>query len=259
MNDNYKLSNISLVAYSDDSAKQENKALSQVSLHAPQFMVFSKSFELPSATVDFDNKDIIGNLGVAARPIIMGGSDPNSPGAPSVKIPINISKGFPSYLMIYLEDFGVDFYDPTKVNSPDNVEFGTDCIIGSHPKIAALTVRVFGQDFPICRQLESVEELEYITAKNCHPKCAFRENMQYDPIVLLRLEDLGLGTENEGYPNVKRLEMEVEIDQIILPRYHGKQFVAAGNTEAKIRAVCALVYENYSLQGTNNNLDFYWK
>ena len=148
-NDNFKLTDISLVSYSDDSAKQENKSVSQVRLHAPKFMVFSKEFALPKGTVDFDSKTSGANLGEISRPIIMGGSDPTSRGAPQVKISINTSKGFPSFLLLYLEDFGVDFYDPTKVNSPDNVGYDTDCLIGSHPKIAALTVRVFGQDFPI--------------------------------------------------------------------------------------------------------------
>ena len=83
--------------------------------------------------------------------------------------------------------------------------------------------------------------------------------MGYDPIVLLKLEDLGLGTEDLGYPNPKRLEMEIEVNQIILPRWYAKQYIAAGNTTAKIKVVAALVYENFCLQGTNNNLDFVWK
>ena len=184
----------------------------------------------------------------------------------------NTSKGFPSFFMIYLEDFGNDYYDQN-FNNSTLYDVGTDMIVGSHPQIYELEIRVFGQSFPITKQL-SYQELEYLTKKNCHPRCNFKDNMNLDPIVLLKLEDLGLATENVGYPSNKRLEMEIHIKQLALPVHWNLRYAsftqnpAAGPVPAyktdlqpapPMRAYAAFVYENHVLEGNNNRLDFVWK
>ena len=83
--------------------------------------------------------------------------------------------------------------------------------------------------------------------------------MQYDPIVLLKLEGLGLATESVGYPQAKRLEMSVEIKQIILPKHYHYRYSAPDQPAPPMRAYCAFVYENHVLEGNNNRLDFVWK
>ena len=131
-------------------------------------------------------------------------------------IKCNTSKGYPSYFLIYIEDFGNDYFDGSFDDSAVATRYsvardvGTDLLIGGHPKIYNMSIRVFGQDFPIVKNLGH-DELEYITKKNAHPRCAFVENMSYDPIVFLKLEDIGLATEDIGYPNDKRLELEITV------------------------------------------------
>ena len=248
-NQKFQVSKLKLVSFLDDSAKQANKSTSRMSLHAPVFMNFMKRFRLPQ-DLDWDNPTLVETESFVSKPIIMG-SDPH---APELKLPINTSKGFPSYFLIYLESAGVDYYSP---GGYDNGGFGTDNIVGSHPKIANMSISLFGQDFPICRQLESVEELEHLTRKNCHRECNFAEQMCFDPIVFLKLEDLGLNSEALGYPNKKRLEMQVEVKQIIMPKYAYRQVINNDFIDCQLH--CALIYENHCLQGTTNSADFYWK
>ena len=129
------------------------------------------------------------------------------------------------------------------------------------PTLSRMTVVTRGSDRiieQITKQLNK-EELEYITKKNCHPRCDFNENMKYDPIVLLKLEDLGLASESVGYPSAKRLEMEVEIKQIVLPRHYGFRSFVADQAAPPMRAYAAFVYENHVLEGNNNRMDFVWK
>jgi hypothetical protein len=135
---------------------------------------------------------------------------------------------------------------------------GTDMIIGAHPQIYELEIKVFGQSFPITKQL-NFQELEYLTKKNCHPRCNFKDNMNIEPIVLLKLEDLGLATESVGYPYAKRLEMEVRIKQLILPVHWNQRYRTADQPAPPMRAFAAFVYENHVLEGNNNRLDFVWK
>ena len=260
----YSLSNIKLVTYTDDSATQENKSTSTISLHAPVFMNFTTSIELPhvrgappNAIMAYDDFTDATTTNFVTRPLILGGKDTASADAPELKLRISSSKGLPSYILLYLESEGCDYYDPTLTHSPDNHAFGTDNLIGAHPKIHSLRISLFGQEFPITRQLESVEELEYLTRKNCHRECDFATNMRYDPIVFLSLEDLGLATEQVGYPNSKRLEMEIDVRQIVLPKFFWREL--ALNDSYKVKLVCSLVYENHCLQGTTNRADFYWK
>ena len=250
----YSVSPIRLVTFTTDGANQQNKSTSSISLHAPVFFNHKTSVLLPEQGVQYDDHRLAENQNFVSKPIIMGGADTLSPDAPELKVKFSTSKGFPSYFMVYLESEGCDYYSDI---SPNNGEFATDNLIGAHPKIASMAVKLFDQAFPICRQLESVEELEYLTRKNCHKECDFDTNMRYDPIVLLRLEDLGLATESVGYPHKKRLEMEVEVKQIILPKY-AYQEVAGGNGY-KVNLTCSLIYENHCLQGTANHAEFYGK
>ena len=83
--------------------------------------------------------------------------------------------------------------------------------------------------------------------------------MKYDPIVLLKLEDLGLATESVGYPSAKRLELEVEIKQIVLPRHYNFRSYTELQPAPPMRAYAAFVYENHVLEGNNNRFDFVWK
>ena len=267
-----------LVSYSDDSSQQANKNVSSVSLHAPVLQVFSIPVVINAYTLNGDTLDNAGFITARGHGIDYMTNATNIPLAVDVAnsfalpkniilgmdegtnrtvIECNTSKGFPSYIMVYLEDFGNDYFDKDGVRST-RVEAGTDMLIGGHPLITALEIRVFGQSFPITKQMNQ-EELEYLTKKNCHPRCDFNESMKYDPIVLLKLEDLGLATESVGYPSAKRLELEVEIKQIVLPRHYNFRSYTPLQPAPPMRAYVTFVYENHVLEGNNNRLDFVWK
>jgi hypothetical protein len=276
--DSLEISDPELVSYSNDSSLQDNKGVSTVSLHAPVMEVYTTPvvinvFDLngdqytpanpqagtpaiftPGNDIDYINNSTgLGNPFALPRNYILG----IDAGTNKTVIKCNTSKGFPSYIMVYLEDFGNDYFDKDFANSVAN-DIGTDMIIGGQPMITALEIRVFGQPFPVTKQLNK-EELEYITKKNCHPRCDFNGNMKYDPIVLLKLEDLGLATESVGYPSAKRLELEVEIKQIVLPRHYNWRSYTYGQPAPPMRAYAAFVYENHVLEGNNNRMDFVWK
>jgi hypothetical protein len=265
----FETSEPELVRYSDNNALQANKAVSTVSLHAPTFVVFSSPVEL--APYDIDNlkllraENALNHVG-AVQPAqfnnatnkpsiyILGVDD----GTKETTITCNTAKGYPSFFMIYLEDFGNDYYDNTFAANSNEYVNGTDMIIGAHPQIYELEIKVFGQSFPITKQL-TFQELEYLTKKNCHPRCNFKDNMNLEPIVLLKLEDLGLATESVGYPSNKRLEMEVVIKQLVLPAHWNQRYRTAGQPAPPMRAYAAFVYENHVLEGNNNRMDFVWK
>ena len=78
--------------------------------------------------------------------------------------------------------------------------------------------------------------------------------MSFDPIVFLSLEDIGLATETVGYPNIKRLEMEVNIKQILLP-YDAHRL----HEDVTIKGYVCFVYENHVLEGNNDRMEFVWK
>ena len=259
----YKVDEPTLVSFSTNEALQANKNVSSVFLHAPTFEVFSA----PVVLKPYDMTITQFMTNVANPTYAQEQAAINLPkfhmlgiddGTSKTVIKCNTSKGYPSYFLIYLEDFGNDYFDNTFTNSAENLVTGTDMIIGGHPKIVELEMKVFGQSFPITKQL-GPDELEYLTKKNCNPKCDFSENMQFDPIVLLKLEDLGLATESVGYPQAKRLELTVEIKQIVLPRHYNLRFIRPGQDAPPMRAYCAFVYENHVLEGNNNRLDFVWK
>ena len=274
--DSLEISDPELVSYSNDSSLQDNKGVSTVSLHAPVMEVYTTQVVIDAYDLNGDlytpataivaaihtqgnlidyvqNTTGLGNSFALPRNFILG----TDAGTKKTVIECNTSKGFPSYIMVYLEDFGNDYFDKDFANSAAN-DVGTDMLIGGQPMITALEIRVFGQPFPITKQLNK-EELEYITKKNCHPRCDFNGNMKYDPIVLLKLEDLGLATESVGYPSAKRLELEVEIKQIVLPRHYNFRAYTYGQPPPPMRAYAAFVYENHVLEGNNNRMDFVWK
>ena len=266
--------NIELVSFSEDTARQENKGVSEVLLHAPRFINYSTPVVLDPYEAKLNLRHehqpdvaVLANLVHNGNQIFATEIFLNQEiGTERCIIKCNTSKGLPSYFLIYIEDFGNAYYDDTLnlvngISAESNV--GTDMLIGGHPKIYNLSIRVFGQDFPIVKNLGH-DELEYITKKNVHPQCDFIENMSYDPIILLKLEDLGLATEDMGYPNAKRLELEIEINSIVLPRNFKYRFPPVGGAVMKqpnppMTAHCSFIYENHVLEGTNNRLDFVWK
>ena len=262
-----ELSDPELVSFSDDSALQANKTVSSVSLHAPTFVVFSSPVELvpnemeqllPAENSLTYNGAVPGRIASATdkKPsIYILGVDA---GTKEAVIKCNTAKGLPSFFLIYLEDFGNDYFDNTFATASNKYDVGTDMIVGAHPQIYELEIQVFGQSFPITKQL-SYQELEYLTKKNSNPRCNFKDNMNVDPIVFLKLEDLGLATESVGYPSVKRLEMEIRIKQLVLPAQWNQRYRTAGQLPPPMRAYAAFVYENHVLEGNNNRLDFVWK
>ena len=283
------MSKIGIVSYSDDSAMQANKNVSTIEMHAPYFQVFEKPVVFdggvtrPDPTPDvhpdydaddpnYDHFDVLAPSVMASffgeandnveensrfyerEPYILG-VDGNSQ---VCKLTCNTSKGFPSYIMLYLEDFGADYADPDMVDSIQS-NMGTDLFIGGHPKIMELSIKLFGQEFPITKKLEG-DDLVYLTKKNSHPRCNFYEHMAYDPIVLLKLEDLGLCTESVGYPLAKRLEMEIEIRQIMLPANWGNLYEDRDEfPNFKMTARAVFIYENHVLEGSNGSCNFVWK
>lgn len=258
---------VQLVSFSDDSAIQENKNVSSIDMHCPFFVKFSNKVKINPYLEDHDEHRHGSVLLTYSHhtflppvdytdvsvPIVLGIDD----GTEACKIRCTTSKGYPSYIMIYLEDFGRDYFDPTFTDSAVN-NIGTDMYIGGHPTIHEMDIKVFGQSFPIVKNLTNTE-LDYLTKKNSHPKCDFDENMKYDPIVLLKLEDLGLGTELQGYPNAKRIEMEVDIRQIKLPHNYIDRFKQPDMPLPNIDARVVFIYENYVLEGNNGQCKFVWK
>ena len=245
----FTLSKPKLISYSQDDALQANKTVSSVSLHAPIFEVYKEPLYLDISQATGCDYDGMFNAAATQNkiPIVLQDIEEKE-----LKIRCSTSKGFPSYFMLYLEDFGQDYIDMMMVNNEDN-DVGTDNLIGTHPKIFSLTIKIFGQDIPITKLL-GIEELEYMTRKNCHASCDFKEHMSFDPIVLLKLEDLGLATESVGYPNIKRLEMEFDIKQILVPyRAHLSHDIL------QLNAYVCFVYENHVLEGNNNRMEFVWK
>ena len=250
-----------IVSFSDDSAIQENKNVSSIDMHCPFFQKFTNR-----VIIDPFHANVIPNHNVnqalsapplpyerIQQPILLGIDE----GTETCKIKCATSKGYPSYIMVYLEAFArPGYYDPTFGNSVEN-NIGTDLYIGGHPTIQEMDIKVFGQRFPITKNL-SHTELDYLTKKNSHPKCDFDENMKYDPIVLLKLEDIGLGTELQGYPYAKRIEMEVEIKTIKLPHHYADRHIDPDKIP-NIDARVVFIYENYVLEGNNGQCKFVWK
>ena len=256
-----------LAIFSDDSAIQDNKNVSSIEMHAPFFQVFKNKITFTPATLPNECKLLefyewgaptvpAQGDSVVKQSIILGTEGDTQP----CRIACNTSKGMPSFIMVYLEMFGRNYWDPGFQQSLES-PVGTDLLIGGHPSIYEIGIKIFGQEFPITKVLDT-QELDYLTKKNSHPRCDFYNNMKYDPIVLLKLEDLGLATELQGYPNSKRLEMEVEIRQILMPNNWGAQYDRVANPDLpnpEITANVVFIYENHVLEGSNGSCNFVWK
>ena len=251
-----------IVCFSDDSAIQSNKNVSSIEMHCPIFQTYKKQViinpyledHLGNKQASIANTVSIGDpIHPVQAPIMLGIDE----GTERCSVKCTTSKGYPSYIMIYLEDFGRNYFDPTFAQSVES-NIGTDMFTGGHPTIYEMDIKVFGQSFPIVTKLNHTE-IDYLTKKNSHPQCDFDENMKYDPIVLLKLEDIGLGTELTGYPLSKRIEMEIDITQIKLPHSYGFRFAGPDLPIPNIEANVVFIYENHVLEGSNGQCKFVWK
>ena len=175
--------------------------------------------------------------------------------------------------MIYLEDFG-----PTELLQGENPRApaarapffaGRSSLAASphydrntfgacHPKATGIRIKVHGDEFPVTAQLDK-EELEYITQRNSHKYSDFRRNMTTDPIILLKLEDLGLANCQMGYPTVKRTVIDVDITKLMFYTGAGTAWYAEGNATPKVELSVGLVYENHVLEGNTNRVEFLWR
>jgi len=216
-------SDVELVAFSQNDVIQSNKDVSDVMLHAPEFHIYSKKFTLAL----YDDQQITFSLPVYTSSVTPDRLfiDPTDPGQgdmyvdrPDVTtdlgepptIRFNTALGLPSLIMLYAE-----FADNV---SPDNLPF----IHGAHPRIDILKIKLFDQDIPIVRNLNT-DELRYITRKNSHPNY-FKDKS--NPIVLLDLESLGLGKDLPGYPSRDRVSVEISLLEVTLPGIPRRQYAS---------------------------------
>ena len=252
-----------LVSFSDDSAVQANKTVSTVQLHAPYIIANRKRFQFPQDQL----AEFILKTKRQSQELIIGES-----GLPeTMSLRIETSKGLPSFIVIYLEDSGPTAFlqglGPRAPNAwvPMNADrsslsnsthYDRNTFGACHPKATGIRIKVQGDEFPVTAQLDK-EELEYLTQKNSHKYCDFRRNMTSDPIILLKLEDLGLANCQMGYPTVKRTIIDVDITKLIF-------FTGAGSTwytaaPANVELSVGLVYENHVLEGNTNRVEFLWR
>ena len=256
-----------LVSFSDDSAKQANKTVSTVQLHAPVIQAYRKQFIFPQdEAVAFKEK-----TSEQTTELLVGEA-----GTPkSMSIRIETSKGLPSFFVIYLEDFGpnvdllgLDAFDQrdwkngqTAVTSAlhDSKAYDRNTVGACHPKATGIRISVQGDTFPLTAQLGK-EELEYMTHKNSHKYCDFRKNMTTDPIVFLKLEDLGLANCQMGYPHPKRTIIDIDVTKIMFAAGIGSTYYTIHQDYApKVELSVGLVYENHLLEGNTNRVEFLWR
>ena len=255
-----------LVSFSDDSAVQANKTVSTVQLHAPYIFAYRKRFQFP---VD-QMADFILKTKRQTQELIIGES-----GLPEkMSLQIETSKGLPSYFLIYLEDFGPNtILQGENPRAPaqwiplaagrsllaNSTHYDRNSFGACHPKVTGIRIKVHGDEFPVTAQLGK-EELECLTQKNSHKYCDFRRNMTSDPILLLKLEDLGLANCQMGYPMVKRMKIEVDITKLMFFTGAGSTWYAEDATGApNVELSVGLVYENHLLEGNNNRVEFLWR
>ena len=253
----------SLVSFASEDAKQSNKSVSQVMLHAPQMLVQRKTFNLGNSPREIAQRYADG---IGTKYMTIGESQANSFGFPEkMEFKFGSSKGLPSYFMFYLEENGSKLYeqDDTYADIYRAYYFnglhepGFDLLKRQCPKIASMTLNSFNQEYPITKQL-TLQDLEYLTCKNCHPECNFGKLSSRDPIVFLKMEDLGIGADTKGYPESRRVEFTIKINSLVVPEslklYYGESGVVP-----KYTLTCALIYENQVLEGTNDRVEFLYK
>ena len=216
---------VELVAFSQNDVIQKNKDVSDVMLHAPDFVVSSKIFRLDLE----DDTEVSINL-----------SDRDEP----VTIQFNSALGLPSLIMLYVEF--ADYSD------------GDSFIHGSQPRIDSLRIQLFNQDIPIVKNLSS-SELRYITQKNSHPNCQ-KDIQLIEPIVLLDLESLGLGKDLPGYPSRDRVSAQITLSTFTLPGIPRRQYATEAEDTADDDITlnfifkCVFIYENRVLEGNVNQM-----
>ena len=256
-----------LVSFSDDSAVQANKTVSTVQLHAPYIFAYRKTFMFPAdvasreafkAKTERQSQELI--IGEAGTP-------------KSMSLRVETSKGVPSYFVVYLEDFGINNwiegqnpvgrFDWNHVDSALNGQepYDRNTLGACHPKVTGLRIKIHEDEFPITAQLGK-EQLEYLTQKNSHKYCDFRRHMTSEPIVLLKLEDLGLANCQMGYPMVKRTLIEVEITKVMFTAAVGSTWYEDPGRDTfnpKVELSVGLVYENHVLEGNTNRVEFLWR
>ena len=142
-----------------------------------------------------------------------------------------------------------------------NIISGTDdgfsIFPGNHPKITGLRISSFNQEYPITKQLTE-ESLTYLTCKNSHPQTDFSKHMRHDPIVFLKLEDVGIGADVAGYPESRRVEFDIEITNYVLPTDF-REMTYYRNGQPEFELTVGMVYENHVCEGTNDRMEFRWK
>ena len=254
-----------LVSFASEDNKQENKSVSQVMLHAPQMIVQRKTFVFKD-----DDHTILNRY---TEPIGMShyvriGSDKALRyGFPEkMDFKFGSSKGLPSFFMFYLEENGskkhqnpdddfVEIYRNFFFNNEGDPGF--DILKRQCPKIASMTLSSFNQEYPITKQL-SLQDLEYLTCKNCHPECNFGKLSSRDPIIFLKMEDLGIGADSKGYPESRRVEFTINVTHVVIPESM-KLFYSLSGVTPKYTLTCAMIYENQVLEGTNDRVEFLYK
>ena len=83
--------------------------------------------------------------------------------------------------------------------------------------------------------------------------------MTSDPIILLKLEDLGLANCGMGYPMVKRTVIDVDITKLVFFTGAGSTWYAEGDASPNVELSVGLVYENHVLEGNTNRVEFLWR
>ena len=217
---------IELVAFSQNDVIQSNKDVSDVMLHAPEFLVYSKKFGL----------------------LLEDDADATFSGLEDINIQINSALGLPSLIMLYVE-----FSDFASPYNSDHM-----FIHGPQPRIDSLRIKLFDQDVPIVKNL-CTDELRYITQKNSHPNY-LKENGE--PIVLLDLESLGLGKDLPGYPSRDRVNAEITLLEVTLPGIPRKQYATEAqdgvqygtDIEMNVEFKCVFIYENRVVEGNVNQM-----
>jgi hypothetical protein len=140
---------------------------------------------------------------------------------------LHLSRGFPSFFFIRLE-----------WDSP-----GFDEGFVPRPTITAVKIRCFSQENPYMAKLTG-DELYYITHKNSHKYCGFQDLWEEENAVLLSLEDVGLMSQNFGYPRRERLELELHVTWSINEALEtmSRDTTLIETKKLRLRTVC--IYEN---------------
>ena len=72
------------------------------------------------------------------------------------------------------------------------------------------------------------------------------------------MEDLGVGADSQGYPESRRVEFTIKINNIFVPESL-KMFYTVSEVQPVYTLTCAMIYENQVLEGTNDRDEFLYK